>query len=131
MNLINFLATGVGIIRFIFNGIKIGVPVILIIVGMFEMGKAITKQNEDEIKKAQSQLVKKAIAALVVFLMFQMVQLLMSVMNMKDTSNWACVKVILNEPKAGDECKKGDGASAETGSWTKSGSGDDEVWKCS
>ena len=65
----------VGLLRLVYKAIQIGVPIILIIVGMFDMGKAITQQKEDEIKKAQNLLVKKAIAAALVFLMFSLVSL--------------------------------------------------------
>lgn len=86
----------VGIIRLVYNAIKIGVPIILIIVGMFDMGKAITQQKEDEIKKAQSLLVKKAIAALIVFLMFALVQLVVSLVASDKDSVINCVDSILN-----------------------------------
>ncbi len=86
----------VGIIRLVYNAIKIGVPIILIIVGMFDMGKAITQQKEDEIKKAQSLLVKKAIAALIVFLMFAFVQLVVSLVASDKDSVISCVDNILN-----------------------------------
>ncbi len=115
MNLINFLAAGVscgdveiggsivGIIRFIFNGIKIGVPVILIIVGMFDMGKAITQQKEDEIKKAQNLLVRKAVAAALVFLIVSMVGLLFSVVSEEGTDGdvWTCVDKLLSGETTG------------------------------
>ena len=90
----------VGIIRLVYNAIKIGVPIILIVVGMFDMGKAITQQKEDEIKKAQSLLVKKAIAAALVFLMFAIVQLLISVVTRNSTEKNSvvnCINSILNE----------------------------------
>ncbi len=87
------------ITHLIYKAIQIGVPIILIIVGMFDMGKAITQQKEDEIKKAQSLLVKKAIAAGLVFLMFSLVQLVVSVVSPDTTASgsesWACVKEIL------------------------------------
>ena len=87
------------ITHLIYKAIQIGVPIILIIVGMFDMGKAITQQKEDEIKKAQSLLVKKAIAAGLVFLMFSLVQLVVSVVSPDTTASgsesWACVKTIL------------------------------------
>ena len=87
------------ITHLIYKAIQIGVPIILIIVGMFDMGKAITQQKEDEIKKAQSLLVKKAIAAALVFLMFSIVQLVVSVVSPDTTASgsesWACVKEIL------------------------------------
>ena len=87
------------ITNLIYKAIQIGVPIILIIVGMFDMGKAITQQKEDEIKKAQSLLVKKAVAAALVFLMFSIVQLVVSVVSPDTTApgseSWACVKKIL------------------------------------
>ena len=126
MNLINFLEVVCGtpggpdeikipgdlanILHLIYNAIRIGVPIILILVGMFGLGKAITQQKEDEIKKAQSTLIKQAIAAGIVFLMFSLVSLLVSVVakDLKTNSYWDCVEQIL---------KRGD---AETTSGTPS-----------
>ena len=116
MELISFLLKGVncngvfiddklvGIIHLIYNGIRIGVPIILIIVGMFDMGKAITQQKEDEIKKAQQLLVRKAVAAALVFLMLSIVSLLFSVATKTDdaaqkkenTDIWNCINDLLN-----------------------------------
>ena len=135
MNLINFLADPVtcgeveiggeivNVIRVVYNGIKIGVPIILIVVGMIGMGKAIASQKEDDIKKAQNTLIKQAIAAVIVFLMFQLVQIVMSVIGVKDESNWSCVKEILTgektEEKTTDKSKATDSTScaAANGTW--------------
>lgn len=88
----------VRIIRFVYNAVKIGVPIILIIVGMFDMGKAITQQKEDEIKKAQSLLVKKAVAALIVFLMFALVQLIVNIVGGTGAQTTiGCIDKILND----------------------------------
>ncbi len=114
VNLINFLAEAVTcgtvtidenivrIIQLVYNGIRIGVPIILIIVGMVDMGKAITQQKEDEIKKAQQLLVKKAITAALVFLMFSLVSLVVGIAAPKNadgtddnSTNWNCVKGLL------------------------------------
>ena len=143
MNFINFLTAGVtcgenveiggtivNIIRVIYNAIKIGVPIILIIIGMVGMGKAIAAQKEDEIKKAQSLLIKQAVAAVLVFLMFQIVQIVMSVLNVKNSSNWSCVQVILSEPDENEDCYLSTDKDSATGKWHKNGTGDNEVWKC-
>ena len=105
MNLVNFLSCTcagvpiddklVDIVQLIYKAIQIGVPIILIIIGMFDMGKAITQQKEDEIKKAQSLLVKKAIAAALVFLMFSIVSLVLSVVGGNDSDNVSCIKCLL------------------------------------
>ena len=149
MSLINFLVTAgvtcgegegveiggqiVSIIRVVFNGIKIGVPIILIVVGMIGMGKAIASQKEDDIKKAQNTLIKQAIAAVIVFLMFQLVQIVMSVIGVKNSSNWACVQVILNEPNKDNtsSCYKDGDKDKATGKWTlQNANTDNAIWKC-
>ena len=103
MNLVNFLSCTcagvpiddklVGIVQLVYKAIQIGVPIILIIMGMLDMGKAITQQKEDEIKKAQSLLVKKAIAAALVFLMFSIVTLVLNVVGYNDSEN--CIGCLL------------------------------------
>lgn len=88
----------VKIIHLIYNAIRIAVPIILIIVGMFDMGKAITQQKEDEIKKAQQLLVRKAVAAGLVFLIVSLVGLVFSVASGEKTSGetWKCVDALLS-----------------------------------
>lgn len=91
----------VNIVSLVYTAIQIGVPLILILVGMFDMGKAITQQKEDEIKKAQGLLVKKAIAAALVFLMFSLVSLVFSIVAPADnkTNIWTCVDALINNCK--------------------------------
>ena len=111
MNLINFLAVKgvncngiiiseqlVDIIHMIYSGIRIGVPIILILVGMFDMGKAITKQKEDEIKKAQQLLARKAVAAALVFVIVSAVGMIFSMVdNESDSANtWSCINAMLS-----------------------------------
>ena len=83
------------ITHLIYQAIQIGVPIILIIVGMFDMGKAITQQKEDEIKKAQSLIVKKAVAAALVFLMFSLVSLLLGIVGNNDDSTISCISNLI------------------------------------
>ena len=54
--------------------LKTATPIILIIMSMFQMIKAITSQNEDEMKKARSALVKKLLAAAMIFFIVSIVQ---------------------------------------------------------
>ena len=56
------------IVHYIYLGIQVAIPALLILFGMIELGKAVTAQKEDEIKKAQSSFVKKLILAVIVFL---------------------------------------------------------------
>lgn len=59
--------------------IKIGVPILLIIFGMLDLGKAVMAQKDDEIKKGQQTLIKRVIAAAIVFFVVTIVQILISV----------------------------------------------------
>ena len=61
------------IIHYLYLGIQIIVPIMLIIFGMLDLARALSSQKEDEIKKAQSGLIKKAITAVLVFLIFALV----------------------------------------------------------
>ena len=47
------------------NLIKIGIPVLLIIFGMMDLGKAVMAQKEDEIKKGWQTFVKRMAAAVI------------------------------------------------------------------
>lgn len=62
------------IIHYVYLGIQVVIPILLILFGMIELGKAITAQKEDEIKKAQSSFLKKLVLAVIVFLVFTIVQ---------------------------------------------------------
>lgn len=62
-----------------YNVIQVVVPIILIIMGMITLIKSITAGKDDEIKKAQMAFVKKLIAGALVFFIFVIVKLLVSV----------------------------------------------------
>ena len=68
----------VGIVVF---AIKIVVPIILIIVGMIDLAKAVAAKDEKDIKAAQQGLVKKAVSAVLVFLVVSIVGLLMGIVG--------------------------------------------------
>ena len=67
------------IIRIIRDGViplfQIGIPILLIIFGTVDLGKAVVASKEDEIKAAQKMLVKRAIYAIAVFLVVTIVSL--------------------------------------------------------
>lgn len=63
------------------NLVKIIVPIILIVLGVFDMFKAVSAQKEDEMKKAQSIFVKRIISALLVFFVVAIVQFLFNTMS--------------------------------------------------
>lgn len=73
------------LIRLIKNGIipliQIGIPIILILLGMLDLGKAVVASKEDEIKAAQKLLIKRAIYALAIFFVVLIVQLVFGLLN--------------------------------------------------
>lgn len=89
------------IVKFIRQGvfpiIQIGIPIILILMGSIDLGKAVLSSDDKEIKGAVGKLVKRAIAAVAVFFVATIVTLVMdffsSTGNDEDlgTSKWkAC-----------------------------------------
>lgn len=87
------------ITRMVVTFVKIAIPVILVILGMLDLGKAVVASKEDEIKKAQQLFIKRLIAAVVVFLIVQIVQILFSILAKAGAANstdWAsCIKPFL------------------------------------
>lgn len=61
------LVTILSVVRSILTIIQIAVPILLIIMGSIDLMKAVMAGKEDEIKKAQTTFMKRAIAAVIVF----------------------------------------------------------------
>ena len=73
-SLFNIVATIVTII-------KIGVPIILIVLGMIDMGKAVASQKDDKIKAGQKILISRLITGGIVFFIVAIVQMLVSIIG--------------------------------------------------
>lgn len=86
------------LISFLVNLLKIAAPIILIFVSVVTLFKAMSASKEDEIKKAQSSLIKKIIAAVMVFFVISIVQFVVS--KVADSADQggieACFKCFLN-----------------------------------
>lgn len=67
------LLTIVGIIKKVLAVMQIAIPIILLLFGTIDLGKAVMAGEEKEIKAATSTLIKRAIAAVAVFLLFMVV----------------------------------------------------------
>lgn len=74
----NALTPIMTLLGYVIFGIKVVVPVILIIIGMTDLAKAIIGKDDSEIKKAQSSLIKKIVVAVCVYLVITLVGLIMS-----------------------------------------------------
>lgn len=93
------------IVGFIVKAIWIGVPILLIIFGMIDLGKAVIASKEDEVKKATKAFGKRFLYAVGVFVVVWLVQFVLStVANVAgndavnyDESGWqACWNKIIN-----------------------------------
>ena len=68
----------IGYILFVF---KIAIPILLILFGMIDLGKAVISSDEKAIKSATSSLIKRAIAAVVVFFVPYLVSAIFSIVG--------------------------------------------------
>ena len=64
------------VVGIIINVVWIGVPILLIVLGSIDLGKAVMAGDEKEIKASTSILVKRAIAAVAVFLLVLLVSVI-------------------------------------------------------
>ena len=60
---------------------KIVIPIVIIVFGMIDLGKAVMGSKEDEIKKAQSTFIKRLMAAALVFFVITIVQFLVGILD--------------------------------------------------
>lgn len=81
--------------------IKIVVPILLIIFGMLDLGKAVVASKEDEIKKGQHTFIKRTVTAVIVFFAIQLVQIIIRFVSNNDASVTSCFNCFING-KAGD-----------------------------
>ena len=86
------------LISTIINIIKIAVPILLVIFGMLDLGKAVMAQKEDEIKKGQQTFVKRLIAAVIVFLVIFVVQIVIGLVAPRgeNADVWSCFDCLIN-----------------------------------
>ena len=84
--------------------IKIVVPIILIIVGMVDLAKAVTEKSEDKIKAAQQGLIKKAIAAVLVFFVTLIVQIVIKFAASSDANVVNCMNCFINGEVSENSC---------------------------
>ena len=80
----------------IYTIVKIGVPLLLIVYGMWDFGKSVMAGKEDEIKANQKLFIKRLVAAAVVFLILAIVQLVLGLVASSDKEGiMTCINGIL------------------------------------
>ena len=58
----------VQIIGYVLTAFKIAIPLIIVALGIFDFGKAVVAEKEDEIKKQTKRLIYRVIGGIVIFL---------------------------------------------------------------
>lgn len=88
------------------NIIKIAVPILLIVFGMLDLGKAVMAQKEDEIKKGQQMFIKRLIAAVLVFLVTFIVTLVIKLVApaSENANMWNCVDCLIDYSSSNSNC---------------------------
>ena len=73
------------IVRIIKNGLfpilQIGIPIILIVLGTLDLGKAVISSDDKAVKEAQSKLIKRCIYAILVFFIVTLINLLFTMVG--------------------------------------------------
>lgn len=75
----------------LFPIIQLGIPILLILLGTIDLGKAVISSDEKEVKGAQSRLIKRFIYAALVFFVTTLVSVLMNIVatgSSDDTTSW-------------------------------------------
>ncbi len=80
--------------RGLFPIVQLGIPILLIVFGTIDLGKAVIASDEKEVKSAQSRLIKRFIYAALVFFVVAMVNALMGIVATgqaedANTGSWA------------------------------------------
>lgn len=81
----------------IVNILKIAIPIMVIIFGLIDLGKAVMAQKEDDIKKNQGLLIKRVIVAVFVFFIVAIVQFVIGIVGGNDSANiTSCIDCFIN-----------------------------------
>ena len=85
--------------------IKVVVPILLIVFGMLDLSKAVMAAKEDEIKKGQQTFIKRFIAAVIVFFVIQLVQIVIRFVSGNDQSISGCFNCFINGTAGTGACE--------------------------
>lgn len=88
--------------------VKIVIPVVLIFLGMLDMGKAVISNDEKDMKAAQGKLIKRFIYAVIIFLLVAIVQLIFGLVskNSGEANLTACINCFVNGESCGAVAQK-------------------------
>ena len=89
------------VVSMIYTLLLIGVPLLLIIFGMLDLGKAVMASKEDEIKKGQKTFISRLIAAIILFFVLAVVRLVVTIAADDDESEGIinCIDALIQYKK--------------------------------
>ncbi len=67
--------------------IRIAVPILLIVISSFDLIKAMTQNNDTEIKKVINSIIPKVISAIIIFLLPTILSLILKLVNQEGVLN--------------------------------------------
>lgn len=71
----------------VFPIIQIGIPIILIILGTVDLGKAVISSDDKEVKAAQGRLIKRILYAVVIFFVVTIVTVVFNLLGNADSED--------------------------------------------
>ena len=95
------------IVGYVLLVFKIVIPILLIVFGVIDLGKAVIASKEDEIKKATGSLIRRAIAAVVIFLIPTIVTFLIGLIsnfNEQAKDDYETCKACITNPTDTSRC---------------------------
>ena len=103
----NFVFSGTmpNMVSTIIQVIQIIVPILLIIFGMLDLGKAVAASKEDEIKKGQQLFLKRAITAVIVFFVILLVQIVVRLVSGNNASVMNCLNCFVHGDVGPTSCE--------------------------
>lgn len=76
--------------------IKIAIPILLIIFGMLDLGKAVMSNDEKEMKGAQGKFIKRILYAALVFFVVTIVQVIFGILDSNAKDAHSCINCFVN-----------------------------------
>ena len=79
-------ANTIALIQDVFNIIKLLVPALLILLGSFDLAKAVLAGNQDDMKKAQKYFIQRLIAGIAIYFIPMLLNLILSFIGITDAT---------------------------------------------
>lgn len=78
------------LIGFIIQIVRIAIPILIVLLGTIDLGKAVIAGDDKKIKEAQGMLIRRIIYGVAVFFVIVIVQAVFGALGSRDTSSSAC-----------------------------------------